>query len=1030
MDSCTSVVIDGNTLNFTPFEKAIVPPPMYAASVKLDLPIRQVFFPNGKFITVSTVAQLSNGNLILLGGDGNQSDLVPGFTAPKVVAVAALSVPNDIDPSLIRSLVVVAEESAVVLQLAAVYPAASNQSNDRLIEIRVSLADDGQASAKIVGMHPLEGRVLRMISWSDGAPGALLQLRDGQLLEYEVSADDPGTVLPSPAESLLEPCPWMAALNDAMQFSDSGQIQKERLVVGMTHRSRLYCHDRLLCDAVSSFVLSPTHRFLSYATSAARCHLRFLPITDLLAFDPLMGLDENQLLEGFDARPIERGARLVALGASQPIAVLQMPRGNLEGLYPRALVLPFAISSIVREAYDEAFNLMRRQKVDLNLIVDVDPRRFLTEGVSRLLEQVTQIDHLNLFISCLHNWDTTKSKYSVSAWLPRLNQDEDDADGFDFAVKVNLVCSKLRSIMLRAEADGHTQGGRPVGDGHFLLPVLSTFAKEDPPKLKEALTLIKENAISKHPATSRKPPLFSERAQSSIQYLAFLANYDLLFETALGIYDFELARSIARNSQMDPKVYLPLIKRFQSLPECYARFQVDLRLKRYETALSNLFESAEQMENLEETSTAESPLVVDNSFETCLSFIDEHGLHSQGLRLFKKYPEKQRQVMLSLGNHLLQQQQSDTALAVFLAAKPPDYDGAKRAARMNGDWRFFFSLPVDLSDINDINSAADRRRLVAHEIAEELAERASGSQTRRQELANAARIFLDYSNDVGAAVDMFMNAEMWDEGFRVARLHSREDLAKKCVDAAIAYSHFLVADFEERLESFLTSHKRYGEVLKIRKQARGEEHYGESGEVAEETGSFFSAASNASIDSLRSNTSSASMGSVTSLSSVISVKSSSTFAFKGEHANRHKSKFSKNASEKKKSTKKKPKKGKIRPGSEEDLRSVVDTLKASFVESDYCALVASTISFICHVENMIDLAGDVYRTYCVMKNTVNDAQLARIESARQERIVEERRARKDGTAYETIVLPIETEVDALSCPDLPESLHRLFEYIS
>ena len=40
----------------------------------------------------------------------------------------------------------------------------------------------------------------------------------------------------------------------------------------------------------------------------------------------------------------------------------------------------------------------------------------------------------------------------------------------------------------------------------------------------------------------------SDAAQSSIQYLAFLADYDLLFDTALRLYDLEMAGAVGRGS--------------------------------------------------------------------------------------------------------------------------------------------------------------------------------------------------------------------------------------------------------------------------------------------------------------------------------------------------------------------------------------------------------------------------------------------------------------------------------------------------
>jgi elongator complex protein 1 len=50
------------------------------------------------------------------------------------------------------------------------------------------------------------------------------------------------------------------------------------------------------------------------------------------------------------------------------------------------------------------------------------------------------------------------------------------------------------------------------------------------------------------------------QVQSAIKYLVFLAEGSALFDAALGSCDFEMARAVARQCQMDPKIYLPLLK--------------------------------------------------------------------------------------------------------------------------------------------------------------------------------------------------------------------------------------------------------------------------------------------------------------------------------------------------------------------------------------------------------------------------------------------------------------------------------------
>ena len=52
--------------------------------------------------------------------------------------------------------------------------------------------------------------------------------------------------------------------------------------------------------------------------------------------------------------------------------------------------------------YGKSFRLLRQHKIDINLIYDVNPERFLT-NISKFVKEVKQVDYLNLFINSLSN---------------------------------------------------------------------------------------------------------------------------------------------------------------------------------------------------------------------------------------------------------------------------------------------------------------------------------------------------------------------------------------------------------------------------------------------------------------------------------------------------------------------------------------------------------------------------------------------------------------------------------------------------
>ena len=99
-------------------------------------------------------------------------------------------------------------------------------------------------------------------------------------------------------------------------------------------------------------------------------------------------------------RSIERGARLVTVMPTASALVMQMPRGNLETIYPRALVLAGIRENINKRQYRKAFLACRNHRVDMNIIYDYAPSSFM-ESVNIFVDQVRKVEHIDLFLSQL-----------------------------------------------------------------------------------------------------------------------------------------------------------------------------------------------------------------------------------------------------------------------------------------------------------------------------------------------------------------------------------------------------------------------------------------------------------------------------------------------------------------------------------------------------------------------------------------------------------------------------------------------------
>lgn len=84
-----------------------------------------------------------------------------------------------------------------------------------------------------------------------------------------------------------------------------------------------------------------------------------------------------------------------------------MPRGNLEGVQPRILLLKTAVRLIKKARFGKAFKLLRQHKLDINLLYDVDPENFLAK-IDRFVKQVNKVDYLNLFVNSLRDSERSR----------------------------------------------------------------------------------------------------------------------------------------------------------------------------------------------------------------------------------------------------------------------------------------------------------------------------------------------------------------------------------------------------------------------------------------------------------------------------------------------------------------------------------------------------------------------------------------------------------------------------------------------
>ena len=131
---------------------------------------------------------------------------------------------------------------------------------------------------------------------------------------------------------------------------------------------RLYVNGQEVASGISSFFI---HSDFLMATTVKHT-LKCLPLSEMSNFS------KESFWISESVRALERGSKLVVAVASDTKTVLQMPRGNLEVIHPRALALQIIKQLLNKCDYKKTMEILRRQRINLNLIVDHDIELFKT----------------------------------------------------------------------------------------------------------------------------------------------------------------------------------------------------------------------------------------------------------------------------------------------------------------------------------------------------------------------------------------------------------------------------------------------------------------------------------------------------------------------------------------------------------------------------------------------------------------------------------------------------------------------------
>ncbi|PON49463.1 IKI [Parasponia andersonii] len=771
MENSTALVIDDSRILVTPLSLSLMPPPMYLFNLRFPSAVRDIAFysRNSKNWLA---AFLSNGCLCVVEFPPN--DIWEELEGREFNVEACIS-----DMSLGSFIHFIWLHSHRILAVSHYGFSHSNLSHtslseDRLLgyrlqEIELVCSEDhvpGSVTcsgwrANVSNQISLEDLVIGIAPNHVSKSTAFVQFYGGKIYEHAPKLGISMGTLKYDERSFSSSCPWMSVV----PVGNSGL-----LIFGLDELSRLHVNGKILCNNCSSFsfysnladqvithlILSTKQDFLFIVDIYDILHGELEKYTDFVHVSKRREDDNVNFINIW-----ERAAKIAGvLHGDEAAVILQTTRGNLESIYPRKLVLSSICNALVQRRFRDSLLMLRRHRIDFNVIVDHCSWQLFLHSASEFVRQVNSLNYITEFVCAIKNENIMETSYKKFNFQPSSKEARDVQARCSIGRDAtNKVSSVLQAIRMGLEEQLPESPARE-------LCILTTLARSDPPALEEALERIKviremELLGSEDPRRISYPS-----AEEALKHLLWLSDPEPVFQAALGLYDLNLAAIVALNSQRDPKEFLPFLQELELLPLDLMRYNIDLKLCRFEKALKHIVSAG------------------DAYYADCMNLMKQNPqLFPLGLQLISD-PAKKSQILEAWGDHLSDEKHYEDAATTYLCCT--SLEKALKSYRCCGNWSGVLTVAGLLK--------LGREEIIqlAHELCEEL--QALGKP------GEAAKISLEYCGDVNNGLSLLISAREWEEALRVALMHNRQDLISEVKTASLDCASALFGEYEEGLE--------------------------------------------------------------------------------------------------------------------------------------------------------------------------------------------------------------------------------------
>ncbi|KAJ6635662.1 Elongator complex protein 1 [Pseudolycoriella hygida] len=672
-------VIDGVKILLTDFRQAVVPPPMCTVAVETKNPLNFVGFlqtapPNShpKMFSIDSVGTLTTFDIMTCDGklEVHRSQEITTEVNHKI-------------PLYIHHFLWINDETFI----------AAGCINSVETNVSVFQLTDG----RLVEQHSLKlpATVVNIVTSSDES--VVAQTITGSMFELTIK------------NQKLQPAVELFKLPDFCEKSLVHRTATAFDVYSLKCKQSLFWNDRKIATDVTSMFM--TERYLAFTTLD---QLKFIRLCD------------NEIVSD---RRMERGGKLVTIVPKGSRTILQMPRGNLEAIQPRVLSLCIVGELLDASDYKAAFNILRTQRINLNVLVDHNPGKFQDE-IEHFIDTIDNSQRLSLFLFDLQNADVTETMYSSNYTASAATT----KDSQFFENKIQIICCRICDVLI-AKKSTKTK---------YVLPIITAYVKQN--QLEAAMLVISDlRKQTQCNNVNGKTDDNNIDAQGALKYLLYLVDVNQLYNVALGMYDFDLVLFVAAKSQKDPKEYLPFLNELKQLDETYRKFKIDLYLKRYRKALQHIVKCAE------------------DKFDECLQIANSEKLHAEAMRLYEGQTECYRKMAQAYAEVL--RSTGKVRDACLMYERCGDLRQAMLSAKHILDWEKCLTLA------NRLNMPKDEIVQLVTSLIPALKEAGNHS--------DAAELALGTLNDLELCIRILCDGRLYQKAMYVARMNQEQLIGNK-----------------------------------------------------------------------------------------------------------------------------------------------------------------------------------------------------------------------------------------------------------